>query len=106
MQKKVVNFLTALTFVIALLTIATQPAFANQINSANVAPQCNGYTIAVSGQNLDIAGVTWTVNYTILVTTSDGSTFSINDSTPVFPDAKNNFSASVTKAAGPATTGI
>jgi len=106
MQKKVVNFLTALSFVVALITIGTQAASANQINSATVAPQCNGYTITVSGQNLDIAGVTWTVNYTILVTTSDGSTFSLNDSLPVFPDANNNFSASATKAAGPATTGI
>jgi hypothetical protein len=106
MQKKVVNILTALSFLIALITLGTIPASANQINSATVVPQCNGYTIAVSGQSLDLTGVTWTVNYTIVVTTSDGSTSSIIDSIPVSADANLNFTASVTKAAGPATTGI
>ena len=106
MQQKVVKILTALTFVFAILTVGARPASANQINSASVTPQCNGYTITVSGQNLDIAGVTWSVNYTILVTASDGSTFSINDSIPVFPDANLNFNTTVTKAAGPATTSI
>jgi hypothetical protein len=106
MHKRVIKTLIAIAFVIGVITTGANPASGNQINSATVVPQCNGYTITVSGQNLDTAGVTYTVNYTILVTTSTGSTLTINDSIPVFPDSNLNFNASVTKAAGPATTGI
>lgn len=106
MQEKLVRFFTAFGFVLVYLLFGARPASANQVNSATVLPKCDGYTITVSGQNLDTAGVTWTVNYTILVTTSGGSTFTISDSIPVFPNANRNFNATVTKAAGPATTAI
>lgn len=104
MQKKVVKILTALTFVIVFIPSARN--LRQPTKSATITPQCNGCTITVSGQKLEIAGVTWTVNSTILVRTIDGSTFSINDSISVFPDSNLNFNATATKAAGPATTNI
>ena len=104
--RKAVKFLAIPLLMLGFLTVGTSPAVGNEINSATVVPTCSGYTITVSGQNLDISGVTWTVNYTIVVTTDTGSTFMLNDSIQVFPDANQNFNASVTKPAGPATTNI
>lgn len=101
-------YFPALLLLLMFLTIGSQPASANVLVSATVAPSCNGYTITVSGQNLDISGVTWHVNYTILVTASDGTTFTLNDSIQVFrrSPSDHSFNASVTKAAGPATQNI
>lgn len=106
MHHKAVKFLPGFLLVLGLLTIGSQSASAHQINSAAVSPSCNGCTITVSGQNLTFTGVTYSVNYTILVTGSDGSTFTLNDSIQVFPDSNGNFAASATKAAGPATETI
>lgn len=97
--------LAALTFVPVLLTIGPQ-ALASRIKSATVSPSCNGYIVAVNGQNLRISGVTWQVNYSIVITESDGSTFTVSDSIPVTPDANLNFNTTVRKAAVPATEGI
>lgn len=90
-----------LCLAIGLFVFIPSPAAANDIVSASVSPTCNGYTISVSGQNLNNPDVNYFVNYTITVTASDGSSFLVTDSIQVFPDANLNFNASVTKAAGP-----
>jgi hypothetical protein len=82
------------------LALAASPANANQITSAAISANCNSYTITVAGSNLDIPNVTYIVNYTVNVTPSSSSPFSISDSIPVSPDANLNFNASVTKGVG------
>lgn len=106
MYHKVAKLVPVLLLFLELLTIGSPSASANILDSATVSPTCNGYTITVSGRNLDISGVAWQVNYAILVAASDGTTFTINDSIQVFPDSSLNFSASATKPAGPATQSI
>lgn len=98
--------LAALMFVPVVLAIDSQSASASRIKFATVSPSCNGYTVTVSGQNLNISGVTWHVNYSILVNKRDGSTFTLSDSVPVTPDANLNFNTSVRKSAGSAPEGV
>src|SRR5258707_307219 len=93
--------LMLLVLVLMLLSMAAKPAAANFITSANVNLTCNGYTINVTGGNLDTANVSFSVNYTFNVVMNGSSTFTISDSLPVTPDASLNFNASVTKAIGP-----
>jgi len=83
------------------LSLAARPAAANHISSASIAANCNGYTITVSGGDLETSGAR--VNYTILVTDSTGATTTVNDSLAVFADTNLNFDASQTRAAGPLT---
>jgi hypothetical protein len=90
--------LLALGLVLVLLTGLASPARANHIDSAAISATCNSYTITVSGGNLDIPNVTYSVNYTVNVTPSSGSPYTVSDSISVSPDVNLNFNASVTNS--------
>lgn len=92
---------SCLAVLIVFLSLAARPAAANHISSASISANCNGYTITISGGDLEVSGAR--VNYTILVTDSAGATFTVNDSVAVFADGNLNFSASQTRPAGPLT---
>jgi len=101
MRDSVRRTILSASMITAFLTVWCGSAAANQITSATVSATCNGYTISVSGGNLDTQGVNFAVNYSITVTPDNGSPFNVSDTIPVSADGNLNFSASVTKAAGP-----
>jgi hypothetical protein len=85
--------------VLALLCLAG-PASAHEITVANVSATCSNYTINFAGDEATFTNVTYTVNYSILLTNSSGSTTTISNSVQVFPDFNGNFNT------GPLTFGI
>lgn len=101
MQKFCRQTFTLAVGVLALLSMAATPAAANFITSANVSLSCSSYTINVTGGNLDVANVSYSVDYTFNVVLNGSSTFTVSDSIAVTPDASLNFNATVTKAVGP-----
>lgn len=94
------KFVIVLGVVLGLLTGLALPARANHITSAAITATCNSYTITVAGGDLNTPNVTFAVNYTVYVTPSSGSPYTVSDSIPVSPDANLNFNASVTKGIG------
>lgn len=101
MQKFCRQTFTLAVGVLALLSMAATPAAANFITSANVSLSCSSYTINVTGGDLDVANVSYSVDYTFNVVLNGSSTFTVSDSIAVTPDASLNFNATVTKAVGP-----
>src|SRR6202008_2191284 len=89
-EKRMRKSLLVLGLVLGLLTGLASPANANQINSAVISATCNSYTVTVSGQNLDNPNVTYSVIYTVTVTPSSGSPYTVSDSIPVTPDGNLN----------------
>src|ERR1700722_10245646 len=96
--------LLALGLVLGLLTGLASPARANHIDSAAISATCNSYTVTVSGGNLGMSNVTYSVNYTVTVTPSSGSPYTVSGSIPVSPDSNFNFNASATYGVGPLTS--
>jgi len=88
-----------------LFMVGVIPAWAHEITSAAVNGNCSSYTISVSGDGATYTNVTYSVHYTITLTPSSGSPFTISDSLQVSPDAGGNFSASMTKPVGPLSGG-
>lgn len=95
--------LLVLGLLFALLASLAGSAKANEVASAAISANCNSYTITVAGANANIPNVTYSVNYTVFVTPSSGSPYTLSDSIPVSPDANFNFNASVTKGVGSLT---
>jgi hypothetical protein len=84
--------------VIALVAMFASPAMANHIDSASVTPTCTSVTLTVSGGDLTDTGVTFVVNYEIIITPSGGGAAvqDITGSLNLSPDASGNASSTIT----------
>lgn len=83
---------------IAGAVFCASPALANHIDSANVTPTCSSVTLTVSGSELIDTGVSFVVNYEIIITPAGGGP-AVQDITSMLnlaPDASGNATNSIT----------
>jgi len=90
------NSVRGVLLTLTALAVTALPAFANIIKTAKATENCTQYTLAVSGILLTPPSAT--VSYTITLTPSSGSAFSIMDTMTVTKTNKNgNFSGTTTQ---------
>ena len=78
-----------------MLALFASPAKANHIDSANGSATCSTFSLTVSGSELSDTGVSFVVNYTIILTPTSGSPTIISNSLLLSPDAQNNATTTV-----------
>jgi hypothetical protein len=79
MRKATKNTLAVFGLALGLLAMSGIPAVANHIDTANVTPACNSYTISVSASDLN-PGQNYTIDYSIDVMPTCSSTMTITNS--------------------------
>jgi hypothetical protein len=93
--------------VFVLFALLASPAMANHIDSAAVSPTCTNACLTVSGSELSDTGVTFVVNYEIIITPSGGGA-PVEDITGMLnltPDSNFNASATICNAFASLATG-
>jgi hypothetical protein len=90
--------LAVLGKVLGLFVLLATPAMANHVAKATAGVTCTNYTLTVSG--VVTKGDTYTINYTIILTPTSGSSITVTDSI-TFTATKDTFDITVTKPLGP-----
>jgi hypothetical protein len=91
------KLLSVLAVALGLFLLSGTPALANHIDTANVTPTCSSVCLTVSGSELSDTGVTFVVNYEIIITPLGGGA-AVEDITGTLnlsPDSNFNATATV-----------
>jgi hypothetical protein len=96
-------FLAGIVF--GLVAMFASPAMANHIDSATVTPTCTSVSLTVSGSELFDTGVTFVVNYEIIITGAGGPVQDITGMLNLLPDGSGNATGMITKTFAPLAAG-